>query len=105
MTTAGGLRSSFVLPMTETTASRLSAASGGVRVAVIDVDSGFVQVLGRRLKDVGWPYVVLTSPVPGEALGEMRLDALVVDLALLGDAGWTYVATVAERLPRLGVVV
>src|SRR4051812_28266323 len=105
MTTAHERRSRFVRPMIQTTGSRLSAASAGVRIAIIDVDSGFLHVLGRRLKDAGRPYAVLTSPVRAEALVEIRLDALVVDFGVLGDAGWSYLATVAERLPRLGVVV
>jgi DNA-binding response OmpR family regulator len=35
----------------------------------------------------------------------MRLNVLVIDLAVLGPAGWSYLEKVFERLPALGVIV
>ena len=43
--------------------------------------------------------------MPVDALVSMRLNALVIDLAVLGPAGWTYLEKVCERLPALGVIV
>jgi DNA-binding response OmpR family regulator len=76
-----------------------------MRIAVIDSDSGFVQVLVRRLADQGWEHNVIAGIVPVETLVAMRLDAVVVDLAILGPSAWTYLETVADKLPALGVVV
>ena len=87
---------------------RTSAAPGGqstVRLAVIDSDTGFLQVLGKRLEGMGWQYRVLASPVPLDAMVAMRLNAVVVDLAVLGPQGWTYLDKLCARLPGLGVIV
>jgi DNA-binding response OmpR family regulator len=78
---------------------------GGIRLAVIDSDTGFLQVLGKRLEGAGWPYRVLASPVPLDAMVAMRLNAVVVDLAVLGPQGWSYLDKLCTRLPHLGVVV
>src|SRR4051795_9181566 len=72
-----------------------------VRLAIIDSDTGFLQVLGKRLEGVGWQYRVLASPVPLDAMVALRLNALVVDLAVLGPQGWTYLEKVCARLPGL----
>jgi DNA-binding response OmpR family regulator len=76
-----------------------------VRLAVVDSDSGFVQVLTKRLETAGWQHRVLASPVPLDALVAMRLNAVVLDLAVLGPQAWTYLEKLCERLPHLGVVV
>ena len=71
----------------------------------MDSDSGFLRVLTKRLDGVGWPHRVLGSPVPPDALVAMRLDALVIDLAVLGPQGgrtWTSSPTCpAPRRRRL----
>ena len=76
-----------------------------IRLAVLDSDSGFLQVLSNRLESAGWQYRVLASPVPLDSLTAMRLNALVVDLAVLGPQGWSYLEKVCQRLPGLGVIV
>jgi DNA-binding response OmpR family regulator len=78
---------------------------GAIRLAVIDADSGFLKVLSHRVAAVGWQQRVLASAVRPEELVSMRLNALVVDLAVLGPAGWDYVARVCRELPDLGVIV
>jgi DNA-binding response OmpR family regulator len=72
---------------------------------VLDADSGFVQVLTKRLESAGWQYRVLASPVPLDVLISMRLNALVVDPTVLGPAAWSYLEKLCARLPQLGVVV
>ena len=72
---------------------RTGAAPGGqsaVRLAVIDSDTGFLQVLGKRLEGMGWQHRVLASPFRWTRMVAMRLNAVVVDLAVLGPQGWTY---------------
>jgi DNA-binding response OmpR family regulator len=98
--------------MTERTAAgrepdRPASASGNahMRVAVLDTDSGFLQVLGKRLERVGWEHRVLASPVPTEAVIAMRLNAIVIDLAVLGPQAWDYLEKLCASLPGLGVVV
>src|SRR5215213_10011803 len=80
-------------------------ANTSTRLAVIDSDSGFLQVLGRRLDDIGWQHRVLATAVPVEDVVAMRLNAIVVDLALLGPQGWAYLERLCSALPGLGVVV
>src|SRR3954471_22867951 len=81
------------------------SASQPLHVAVIDTDSGFLQVLVKRMDGMDWRYRVSPGALPADALVAMRVDALVVDLAGLGPTAWTYLAEVCERLPALGVVV
>ena len=76
-----------------------------VRLAVIDSDTGFLTVLARRLAAVGWQHRVLGSAVRPDELVAMRLNALIVDLGLLGPAGWDYLERVCAELPDLGVIV
>src|ERR687893_75529 len=76
-----------------------------VRLAVIDSDSGFLQVLRNRLDAAGWQHRVLASPVPFEELVALRVNAVICDLAVLGPHGWTYLEQLCARIPSLGVVV
>src|SRR5919197_5029468 len=76
-----------------------------MRVAVLDTDSGFLQVLGKRLERLGWEHRVLASPVPIETVVAMRLSAIVIDLAVLGPQAWEYLEKLCASLPALGVVV
>jgi DNA-binding response OmpR family regulator len=75
------------------------------RLAVLDADTGFLQVLDKRLDAAGWQHRVLASPVPLDAIVVMRLNAIVIDLAVLGPHGWSYLEKLCDRLPHLGVVV
>ena len=64
---------------------RSSAADAApLRLAVIDTDSGFLQVLTKRLERLSWEHRVLASAVPVDTVVAMRLNAIVVDLAALG---------------------
>src|SRR6476469_8558828 len=79
--------------------------SAHMRVAVLDTDSGFLQVLGKRLERLGWEQRVLASPVPTDTVVAMRLNAIVIDLAVLGPQAWDYLEKLCAALPGLGVVV
>ena len=91
--------------MTPTVDTNRAAGPQQVRLAVLDSDSGFLQVLAKRLETVGWQHRVLASPVPLDAVVAMRLNALVIDLAVLGPQGWAYLERLCARLPGLAVVV
>ncbi len=79
--------------------------NGRLRLAVLDRDPGFMQVLTNRLAALGCEYRALTAPATIDTLVAMRLNALVVDLAVLGPAGWEYLERVCARLPGLAVIV
>jgi DNA-binding response OmpR family regulator len=76
-----------------------------VRLAVIDVDSGFAAVLSKRLSGLGWEHRITGGPLPVDALVSMRLNALVVNLAVLGPGAWEYLEEVCTKLPGLAVIV
>jgi DNA-binding response OmpR family regulator len=80
-------------------------ASAALRIAVLDRDSGFIQVLSKRLDRLGWEHRVLASPVPADTIASMRLSALVVDLAVLGPQAWEWLVRLCGALPDLGIVV
>jgi DNA-binding response OmpR family regulator len=80
-------------------------SSAPIRLAVIDTDSGFVRVLAKRLEGIGWQFRALESPVPPHELVAMRLNALVIDVGLLGPRAWEYIEQVGEGIPGLGLVV
>jgi DNA-binding response OmpR family regulator len=95
--------------MDEAAPSRMGDASGdassALRIAVLDRDSGFIQVLSKRLDRLGWEHRVLAGPVPTDAVASMRLSALVVDLAVLGPQAWVWLERLCGELPELGIVV
>ena len=76
-----------------------------IRLAVIDNDSGFVTVLNKRAEAAGWQLRQGASAIPPEELVAMKLNALLLDPAVLGDEGWAYLERVCGMLPDLGVVV
>jgi DNA-binding response OmpR family regulator len=86
-------------------ATTTGGTSSTLRIAVLDRDSGFIQVLSKRLDRLGWEHRVLGSPVPTEAVASMRLSALVVDLTVLGPQAWEWLERLCGALPELGVVV
>ena len=78
---------------------------GTIRLAVLDTDSGFIQVLSKRLDGAGWEYRMLHGSTPADELVAMKLNALLVDLTVLGAEGWGFLERVAGLLPGLGLVV
>jgi DNA-binding response OmpR family regulator len=90
----------------------LAGSAGGtqrtnqrLRLAVLDRDPGFMQVLSNRLDTLGCEYRALAAPPTIEVLVAMRLNALALDLAVLGPGGWDYLERVCARLPGLAVIV
>ncbi len=76
-----------------------------IRLAVIDSDSGFVTVLAKRAEMAGWQLRHGSGAIPPEELVAMKLNALLLDPALLGEDGWGYLERVCGMLPDLGVIV
>jgi DNA-binding response OmpR family regulator len=77
----------------------------GLSVAVLDCDSGFLVVLAKRLERLGWKHRVLSPRVTVKTLGSMEVDALVVDLAILGPQRWKWLARLCEQRPDVRVIV
>jgi DNA-binding response OmpR family regulator len=86
-------------------ASSTSTQAGTIRLAVIDTDSGFITVLSNRLEGASWEYRVLSSSVPVDELLAMKLNALLVDISILGPQGWEFLERVCGAVPGLGVLV
>jgi DNA-binding response OmpR family regulator len=76
-----------------------------MRIVVLDRDSGFIQVLSKRMDRLGWEHRILASLVPTETVVAMRLSALVVDLAVLGPQAWEWLERLSAAIPDLGIVV
>ena len=76
-----------------------------IRLAILDSDSGFVRVLVKRADDLHWQYRRLEAVPRVEEFVAMRVNAVVVDLALLGQGAWDFLARLSEALPGMGVVV
>ncbi len=83
----------------------MTSSTATVRLAVIDTDTGFLRVLAKRFDAAGWEYRVHSSNVPPEELVAMKLNALLVDLSILGPLGWEFLERVCGMLPDLAVVV
>jgi DNA-binding response OmpR family regulator len=81
------------------------AASVALRIAVLDNDSGFLQVLDKRLDRLGWEHRTMAGPAPVDEIVAMRLSAIVIDLAILGSQAWEYLERLCEAMPGLGVIV
>lgn len=77
----------------------------GLSIAVIDADGAFLRVLGKRLEAAGHRAQVFDSLPPASQLVSLRLDALVIDLHLLGPRGWDALEHLQAELPALPVVI
>jgi DNA-binding response OmpR family regulator len=75
------------------------------RVGVIDSDSGFVRMLGRRMESLGWSCRLIDGAPSVTELLNMRLNAVVVDPELLGDERWRFLERLGGEAPELAVVV
>jgi DNA-binding response OmpR family regulator len=76
-----------------------------LRVAILDCDSGFLTVLANRIERLGWKHRVLSARVSAKTLADMDVDALIVDIAILGTRRWKWLARLCEQRPDVRVVV
>jgi DNA-binding response OmpR family regulator len=75
------------------------------RVAILDRDSGFLLVLTKRIERLGWQYRVLSARTTQKMLAAMEVDALIVDLSILGAQRWKWLARLCEQRPDVRVIV
>jgi DNA-binding response OmpR family regulator len=83
----------------------MNGPQAGIRVAIIDSDSGFLRVLSKRLEAARWEYRVLPGGVPPDELVAMKLNALLVDVRVLKTEPWEFIERVGGLLPGLGLVI
>jgi DNA-binding response OmpR family regulator len=76
-----------------------------LRVAVLDRDSGFLVVLANRMERLGWKHRVLSARVSAKTLASIEVDALIVDVAILGARRWKWLARLCEQRPDVRVIV
>jgi DNA-binding response OmpR family regulator len=76
-----------------------------LRLAIVDREPGFMKVMANRLEALGWDHRALAAPLPADVLVQMRLNALVLDITVLGAGGWEYLERTCARLPGLAVIV
>jgi DNA-binding response OmpR family regulator len=81
------------------------AMPGQLRAAIVDADADFVAALATALEPFGWKGSVLAEPPSLWALARMRLHALVLDPATLGEQPLAWLALVARELPEMRIVV
>jgi DNA-binding response OmpR family regulator len=87
------------------TPSGASAPTVRLRLAVLDRDSGFLLVLAKRLERLEWEHEVLDGKVTADAIGAMRLDALIVDFASLGPRRWEWLERLCAAPRGFGIVI
>jgi DNA-binding response OmpR family regulator len=80
-------------------------AAKQLRVGHLDRDSGLQLVTAKRLERLGAEHCVLPLGTSPEQIAAMRLNALVVDLAILGARCWDWLERICELRQNLGVMV
>jgi DNA-binding response OmpR family regulator len=84
----------------------MGTSRGTLKVAVIDRDTAFLTVLGKRLEAAGWEHRAMSGGAPLDELVAMKLNALVVDITVLGpEEGWEFLDRVSGLMPGLGLIV
>lgn len=76
-----------------------------MRVAIIDNDSGFTTVLGKRLDAAGWTYRLFETAPPLEDLMSLKLNAVIVDLSEFGPRGWEFIERLGAMLTGVGLII
>jgi len=76
-----------------------------LRIAVLDSDSGFLVVLAKRLERLEWSHRVLAPTLSTKKIASMRLDALVIDLAVLGPRPWRWLERLCLAGPKYRIII
>jgi DNA-binding response OmpR family regulator len=74
----------------------------GVRLALIDDDSGLETVLQRRFRAIGWDAVVLGYAPAAEELAALRLHIALINPTVIG---LQYIEMLGRAMPGLAVIV
>jgi DNA-binding response OmpR family regulator len=76
-----------------------------LQIAVLDSDSGFLVVLAKRLERLEWSHSVIQPTVSTKKIASMRLDALVIDLAVLGPRPWRWLERLFLAGPKYRIII
>jgi DNA-binding response OmpR family regulator len=79
-----------------------SLDASGVRLALIDDDSGLLTLLDKRFQTLRWEYEVVPYAAGHDQLAAMRLHAAIINPAL---TGLDYLERTAHALPGLAIIV
>ncbi|MCO5316061.1 MAG: response regulator transcription factor [Solirubrobacterales bacterium] len=77
----------------------------GLRVAVIDSDTGFLRVLANRMDSAGWQHRFLGAVPPPDELVAMKLNVILLDPSVSEGEEWSTLERICGLMPDLGVVV
>jgi DNA-binding response OmpR family regulator len=80
-------------------------APSPLRVAVLDRDSGFLLVLAKRLERLEWQHRVIAGSVSPKRLVAMELDAVIVNMEVLGPRSWDWLEQLCRARGELAIVV
>jgi len=86
-------------------ASTAELTVDGPRIGVLDDDSGFLLVLGKRLERRAWEYRKLTARASAKSIAATEIDALIVDPAVLGERYWKWLERLCDLRPDLSIIV
>ncbi len=82
-----------------------AAQAPRVRLGILDHDTALLVVLSKRVEQLGWEQKVLRKGITPQALAKQQLDALMVDLAIVGPKCWAWLRSVCELRPDLAIIV
>jgi DNA-binding response OmpR family regulator len=74
-------------------------------LGILDRDPGLVVVLAKHLRDRGWEHRLLPVGISARALANSELEALIVDLTVVGEKPWGWLRRVCQLRPDLSIVV
>lgn len=76
-----------------------------LQIALLDNDSGFLVVLAKRLERLEWSHRVLAPTLSTKKIASMPLDALVIDLAVLGPRPWRWLERLCLAGPKYRIII
>jgi DNA-binding response OmpR family regulator len=85
--------------------SAITGPADPLRVAHLDRDSGLCLVTAKRLERLEHEHHVLPLAISPEQVAAMDLDALILDVAILGSGCWRWLESLHELQGSLGIIV
>jgi DNA-binding response OmpR family regulator len=83
----------------------MTTQPSSIRLAVIDTDTSFLTVFGKRAEALGWDLRISAGALPLDEVVDMKLNVVIVDPATLAPEGWDYLERLCGSVPGLGVIV
>ena len=83
----------------------LGSLEDPLRLAIVEDDLALARALSARAAERGWEVHVLSRPATRRLLVRMGIEALLVDLAVIGHDPWGWLARMVAGIPGLAVVV